>query len=74
MFRYLTYLMMALTASGCSAPEILEPRSALVPVDVDLSGNWQIRRDGSDSPRRLQEAIRLTDGIRDRDMYRVPGS
>ena len=72
MFRQITCLLIVLAISACTAPEVLVPRPASVPVGVDLSGNWQFRRDGSDSPRRLQEAIRQTDGIRDRDMYRLP--
>ena len=72
MFRHLTHLLIAFAVVACSSPEILESRPALVPAGVDLSGNWQIRREGSDSPRRIQEAIRQTDGIRDRDMYRLP--
>jgi hypothetical protein len=74
MFRQFSYLLIALNFVGCTAQEILEPRPANVPLGVDLSGNWQIRREGSDSPRRLQEAIRQTDGVRDRDMFRLPDS
>jgi hypothetical protein len=44
----------------------------MVPTGVDLSGNWLIRRAGSDSPGRLREAIRQTDGIKDRDVFRPP--
>ena len=72
MFRQFTYLLIAFMVVGCTAPEVLVPRPANVPIGVDLSGNWQIRREGSDGPRRLQEAIRQTDGVRDSEMFRLP--
>lgn len=72
MFRQLACLLIAVAISGCTAPEVLAPRPATIPLGVDLSGNWQFRREGSDGSRRLQEAIRQTDGINDRDMFRLP--
>ena len=60
-----------LLVAACGSREVLQGRPANVPVDVDLSGNWLIRPDQSDGWRRLREAIRATDGIRDRDMYRT---
>lgn len=41
-------VLVALLA-GCAAREVLEPKSAVVPADVDLSGLWTLRAGGSGS-------------------------
>lgn len=60
-FPRLPVLILCLVAA-CGTPEILEPRSAVVPQGTDLSGTWRIRQDEAGSPRRINEAIRNTAG------------
>lgn len=43
-----------------------------MPDGIDLSGNWLIRTDQREDEQRLRQAIRRTDGIDDRDLYRRP--
>jgi hypothetical protein len=57
---------------ACSSPEMLDPRPGAVPDGIDLSGNWLIRTDQREDEQRLRQAIRRTDGIDDRDLYRRP--
>lgn len=59
-----------LCLAACGAPEILEPRDGSIPAGLDLSGNWLILSEESDGQRRLREAIRNTDGVRDSDRRR----
>ncbi|MGI9203330.1 MAG: hypothetical protein ACR2Q3_04945 [Woeseiaceae bacterium] len=63
-------LAILLCLGGCAAPEVLESRSGAVPEGVDLSGNWRIRTDSSASQRRVREAVRKTDGIKDDEYFR----
>jgi hypothetical protein len=66
-------ILLAFTAiAACSTPEMLEPRPGTVPAGVDLSGDWLIRTDQREDEQRLRQAIRRTDGIDDRDLYRRP--
>ncbi len=67
-------VFLTLLISACAAPEILAPRNGTVPDGVNLSGNWQIIEDESDGQRRLREAIRSTDGVRDGDLRRPQAS
>jgi preprotein translocase subunit SecF len=50
---YLLFLM-ALVA-GCAAPDPLPAKSAVVPVGLDLSGQWQLRSESTDSNREIQD-------------------
>ena len=60
---------------GCaSEPEVLLPKSSVVPSDVDLSGRWLMQDDFGDMQRRIQRAIRDTDGLDERDFLRRPPS
>jgi hypothetical protein len=65
-------LLASTVIAACSAPEMLEPRPGAVPHGVDLSGDWLIRTDQREDEQRLRQAIRRTDGIDDRDLYRRP--
>lgn len=69
----LLYVMLLLL-SACAAPEILESRDGSVPAGIDFSGNWLIRNDQREDQRRLREAIRRTDGMKDEDLFRNSGS
>lgn len=46
-FRNLAPLagMVVIIFAGCVAAPLLESRSAIVPAGIDLTGNWQIRKD-----------------------------
>jgi hypothetical protein len=55
--------------SGCAAPEVLEPRDGTVPPGVDLSGNWIIQDNSREDERRVREAIRKTDGVKDDEVF-----
>lgn len=70
LLRILTPLLLAAILGACAKPEVLVGRPAAVPVGVDLSGYWQLRVDGSDGAGRIREAIRATDGIDDKDIFR----
>jgi hypothetical protein len=47
---------------------MLVPIDGTVPAGVDLSGNWSIRADMAADQRRLRQAIRRTDGVRNRSV------
>jgi hypothetical protein len=47
----------AAVVSGCAAPEMLEPLPSQGSVDVDLSGEWQLRKDAVSERRSIDEAI-----------------
>ncbi len=66
----LTALTVLLVA--CAPREVLLPRDGTVPSGVDFSGNWLIRSDQRADQRRLREAIRRTDGIKEDDLFRRP--
>lgn len=49
--------------AGCGAQEVLIPKSGEPPSAVDFSGHWELRSDADAERRRLNDAIRRTDGI-----------
>ncbi len=57
---------------ACAPREVLLPRDGTVPSGVDFSGNWLIQSDQRADQRRLREAIRRTDGIKEDDLFRRP--
>lgn len=66
MIRLLTaFAVFSLLLTACAKQEVLDPIDGTVPDGVDLSGSWSIRAGSGDDQRRLQEAIRKTDGVRD---------
>lgn len=58
--------LFACVLGACATPEVLVPKGGVAPAGVDLSGTWRLRRDQSDGQRRINEAIRRTDGVSDR--------
>jgi hypothetical protein len=48
---------------ACGTPEVLLPRSAMVPAGVDFSGQWLMRPESRTGQPRINEAIDRTDGI-----------
>jgi hypothetical protein len=51
--------------AACASREVLIPKSATVPPAVDFSGTWRLRGDVNADQRRIDDAIRRTDGVRD---------
>lgn len=56
-------LLLVCGLAACAAREILIPKSAEVPRGIDFSGQWQLRSDVDAEQRRLNDAIRQTDGV-----------
>lgn len=53
---------------ACASREALVPKSGAVPAGIDFSGTWRLRKDAASGQRRINEAIRRTDGVDDRIM------
>lgn len=53
--------------TSCASREVLEPIDGTVPSGIDLSGNWSIRDPSAADQRRVDDAIRKTDGMKDSD-------
>jgi hypothetical protein len=64
-FGRFVFCLFACLLYACAAREVLTPKSGVAPASVDLSGTWRLRRDESDGQRRINEAIRRTDGVND---------
>lgn len=58
----LSIILVAISIGACAAPEVLLPKSGVVPAGMDFSGRWQLRDPEGESIRRLDEA---TAGIPD---------
>jgi hypothetical protein len=71
-YRTAVLCVFALVFCACAAREVLIPKSGVAPPGMDLSGTWRLRRDTSDGQRRINEAIRRTDGVDDRVILRPP--
>ena len=69
--RAALYLFAGLLCA-CAAREVLVPKSGAAPAGVDLSGTWRLRKDASAGERRIDEAIRRTDGVNDSVILRPP--
>ena len=71
MTRYRLHVVaLTLLLCGCSTPEVIAPRSGLVPSGADLSGNWRIQSASALEQVRIREAIRKTDGVDDDAIFR----
>jgi hypothetical protein len=62
--------LLPLLLFGCGSPEVLLPRSAAVPADIDLSGQWQLRPGSKRGQPRINEAINRTDGVDNKAIMR----
>ncbi|MGI9264542.1 MAG: hypothetical protein ACR2QU_06415 [Gammaproteobacteria bacterium] len=60
MHRHLLVFMALL--AGCAAPDPLPPKDAVVPAGLDLSGQWQLRSESTDSNREIQDVRREFSG------------
>ena len=56
-------LLCAALLAGCGSQEVLLPKSGEPPDGVDFTGRWELRSDPGAERRRLNEAIRRTDGV-----------
>lgn len=56
-------LLLAALLAGCASREVLVPKSGEPPARLDFSGRWELRTDADVEQRRLNDAIRRTDGI-----------
>jgi len=59
-----------LLAACAGQREVLEPIPGTVPPDVDFSGIWIMQDDERAMDRRIDRAIRQTDGVDERDLLR----
>jgi len=60
---FCTLLLIALAA--CASREVLVPKSAEPPAGTNFSGQWELRNDAAEQQRRINSAIRQTDGVDD---------
>jgi hypothetical protein len=65
------YLLICLLGA-CASREVLMPKSGVVPGGVELTGTWRLRNDAGGEQRRINEAIRRTDGVKDTVILRPP--
>jgi hypothetical protein len=63
-------LLIALAA--CASREVLVPKSGEPPAGVSFSGQWKLRNDVTEQQRRINSAIRQTDGVDDRAIVPAP--
>lgn len=66
MRRVLFGAMLLLALAGCASREVLVPKAAEPPAGVDFSGQWKLRDDADAQQRRINSAIRQTDGVDER--------
>jgi hypothetical protein len=69
-FARAALLLCVCLVCACASREVLVPKSGAVPAGVDLSGTWRLRKDAGAQQRRIDEAIRKTDGVDDRIVVR----
>ena len=62
MKHFLSAVAVTALLCACGAPEPLPPKPAKVPVGVDLSGQWQIRRGDDAAEQRINEVARRATG------------
>ena len=55
---------------GCASPEVLIPKSGVVPIGVDLSGQWKIYPRSILKQHNIDEAIDRTDGVDNKRIMR----
>lgn len=61
-------LLLLATLAACASREVLVPKPPEPPPGVDFSGQWQLRDDARQQQRRINAAIRQTDGVDDADI------
>lgn len=69
--RIPTLLLAVFLVAACAGEkERLVPMRSVVPEGIDLSGRWVMRDDIDDMSRRIQQAIRQTDGIDEKKLLK----
>lgn len=63
-------LLVPFLLCACGTPEVLLPKSAAVPANVDLSGQWKMRPESRQGQPRINEAIDRTDGVDNKTIMR----
>lgn len=63
-YRWILPLFIIMLAA-CASREVLITKASHPPAAVDLSGYWQLRADANEQQRRINAAIRQTDGVDD---------
>jgi hypothetical protein len=64
------FVLMPMLLCACGTPEVLLPRSATVPANIDFSGLWKIRPESRRGQPRINEAIDRTDGVDNKQIMR----
>jgi len=60
--------MLGLALAACVAQETLLPKSPAPPVGIDLGGDWRMTDDYAAISREIALAVRITDGIDERQL------
>jgi hypothetical protein len=68
----LLLISLMLVTAACASREVLLSKSPAVPSGIDLSGSWKLRNDPAADQRRINSAIRRTDGADDRIVLTPP--
>ena len=63
-------VLLPILICGCSTPEVLLPKSAVVPAGIDISGQWKMRPESKQGQPRISEAIDRTDGVDNKTLMR----
>lgn len=69
---FLILVLAVLALAACASREVLVPKRAEPPPRVDFSGQWQLRNDAREQQRRINDAIRQTDGVDDTGIIPPP--
>ena len=70
--RFVAICLFACLLAACASREVLIPKSGAVTAGTDLSGTWRLREDARSAERRINDAIRRTDGVNDRIILEPP--
>lgn len=65
-------ILLAVALAACAPREVLVTKPAEPPPGIDLSGLWELRTDADADRRRLDDAIRRTDGVNEGDLRPRP--
>ena len=66
--RWILTVLLLVVLAGCASREVLVPIAAEPPPGVDFSGQWRLRDEVRQQQRRINAAIRETDGVDEREV------